>query len=409
VDVVEAEGRQEVAARVEELIRAHADADEVEFLGAQFDAGLAWVHFPVGAGGLGLRPALQVEVDDRLRAASRKYDWMRNPMGIGMIGPVLAAWGTEEQRAHLRRIFTAEDIWCQLFSEPGAGSDVATLATRAERRDDSWVVDGQKVWTTAAHRARFGLLLARTDPDVPKHRGITAFVVDMRAPGVTVRPLRQMSGAADFNEVYLDDVVVPDTARVGDVGRGWDVAVSTLANERVSIGAVVGPRGSGPISFVVDGWRGIEDPARDRARLDQVMRSWIDAEVLRLSSLRAAEARARGAAGPEGSILKLAQALWTQRMMNTRVALTGAQGMLVPTYDGSVDAFEDPQLYFLRAQATTIAGGTTEIMKNILGERVLGLPAEARVDRDLAWRDIPKSGSVPSQPKSTSTTRGGQP
>ncbi len=181
-------------------------------------------------------------------------------MGIGMVGPTIVAHGTDEQRAMLRSIWTAEEIWCQMFSEPGAGSDVATLATRAVRDGDVWVVNGQKVWTSLAHRARWGMLLARTDPDVPKHAGLTAFVVDMHAPGVEVRPLRQMTGGADFNEVYFTDVQVPDDARLGGLGEGWHVAVTTLMNERVSIGGVVAPRGSGPIGGALSAWEQASDP-----------------------------------------------------------------------------------------------------------------------------------------------------
>ena len=372
---------------VEELIDQHSADDEQTFLGAQFDAGLAWIHFPAGLGGLGAEPALQQVVDRALHDAGHLSDWMRNPMGVGMIGPSIAAWGTKEQHHLLRPIFTAEHIWCQLFSEPGAGSDVAGLATRARRDGDTWVLDGQKVWTTSAHLARYGLVLARTDPQLPKHQGLTAFIVDMSLEGIEVRPLRQMSGAADFNEVYLTDVRVPDDARLGPVGAGWKVALTTLMNERVAIGADTGPRGSGPIQFAVEAWRRHDHD--DPARLDQLMRCWIDAEVLRLGSIRAQALREAGDAGPEGSVLKLGQALLTQQIMELTIHLAGAHGLLVPGYDGEADAHVDPHLYFLRSRATTLAGGTTEVMKNILGERVLGLPGEPRVDRDLPWRDIP--------------------
>ncbi|MHB8464140.1 MAG: acyl-CoA dehydrogenase family protein [Acidimicrobiales bacterium] len=376
-----------VASRVEELIERHRDASDSEFLGAQFDSGLAWVHFPAGCGGMGLAPKLQEVVDERLDAVGRRYPWMRNPMGIGMVGPTLAAHGTDEQRRFLRSIWTAEELWCQLFSEPGAGSDVATLATRAVRDGDEWIVNGQKVWTSLAHRSRWGLLLARTDPELPKHRGLTAFVLDMHAPGVDVRPLRQMSGDAEFNEVYLTDVRVPDTSRVGAVGEGWNVAVTTLMNERVSIGGNVQPRGSGPIAGAVAAWRkfGHVAPSALRARL---MRLWVEAEVLRLGNMRAQQARERGTPGPEGSVLKLGSALLAQRIADFTVTVMGPAGALASSSDGGVDAVRS----FLAAQSTTIAGGTTEIMKNILGERLLGLPAEPRADKDVPWTAIPKGG-----------------
>jgi len=386
VDPVEAD----VLARVEALLRDHANDDETTFLGAQFDAGLAWVHNAPGDGGLGLSPKLQEVVDDRLRRAGRAANWQRNPMGIGMVGPTIAAHGTPEQRrAYLRRAWTAEDIWCQLFSEPGAGSDVATLATRAVRDGDEWVVDGQKVWTSLGHKARYGLLIARTDPDVPKHRGITAFLIDMRSPGVEVRPLRQMSGNAEFCEIFFEGLRVPDSARLGEVGDGWRVAVTTLMNERVSIGGAVQPRGSGPIEGAVDAWYayGHGDPARR----DELVRLWIEAEVLRLGNIRAQQLRERGTPGPEGSVLKLASALLQQRIHAFTVDLLGADGLLHPGYD-LPQLEQGPVGAFLSSQSSTIAGGTSEIMRNILGERVLGLPAEPRADKDLPWSQIPKSG-----------------
>jgi alkylation response protein AidB-like acyl-CoA dehydrogenase len=269
-----------------QLLADHADDDQTAFLGAQFDAGLARMDYPVGHGGLDAEPSLQEIVDTALDAAGRRYGWFRNPMGIGMCGPTIVARGTEEQKARfLRPIFTAEELWCQLFSEPGAGSDVASLATRAVRDGDQWVVNGQKIWTSLAHRARWGLLLARTDPEAPKHKGLTAYIVDMHQPGVEVRPIRSMAGASGFNEVYFTDAVVPDAMRVGEVGEGWRVANATLMNERVSIGSEVAPRGSGPIAGVVAAWHACADPTSDRR--DQVIALWIDAELLRLGSLRA--------------------------------------------------------------------------------------------------------------------------
>jgi alkylation response protein AidB-like acyl-CoA dehydrogenase len=235
----------------------------------------------------------------------------------------------------------------------------------------------------------YGLLLARTNPDVPKHAGITAFILDMHAPGVDVRPLRQISGDAHFNEVYLTDVRIHDRDRVGAVGAGWRVAVSTLMNERVSIGGNVVPRGTGTIATALAAWRQFGHD--DAARRDQLARLWCEAEVLRLGNVRAQAQREKGTPGPEGSILKLGQALLDQRILSFAVDLAGAEGMLVPHYDGSDDRAADRQLDFLRMQSSTIAGGTTEVMKNIVGERVLGLPEEARVDKAVPWRDVPRS------------------
>jgi len=376
----------EVRHRTLELIDAHRADDEVAFLDAQYLAGLAWIQFPEGEGGLGVSPKLQEAADTELDAAGRRYPWMRNPMGIGMVGPAIAAHGTPEQRAHLRRIFTAEELWCQLFSEPGAGSDVATLATRAARDGDEWVIDGQKVWTSLAHAASYGLLLARTDPTVPKHQGLTAFIVDMHAPGVEVRPLRQMSGDSHFSEVYFTGARVPDSSRVGEIGEGWRVAVTTLMNERVSIGGTVAPRGSGPIGAAVATWQKLGD--HDPARRDQLLRLWTDAEVLRLGNMRAQQLRERGTPGPEGSVLKLGGALLSQRIASFTVDLLGPAGLLFD-YDVATGR-EDPVHALLSGQSSTIAGGTSEIMRNILGERMLGLPGEPRADKGIPWSEIPK-------------------
>ncbi|MDQ1466094.1 MAG: hypothetical protein QOH10_509, partial [Actinomycetota bacterium] len=224
---------QRVLDLCEQLLREHdpVTTPAVEFLGAQFDLGLAWVHFPEGNGGLGLSPRLMNVVNARLGEAKAPSPYGRNPIGYGMGAPTVVTHGSDVQRKrYLRPLFTGEEIWCQLFSEPGAGSDVAGLSTRAVRDGDEWVVNGQKVWTTLAHVSRFGMLIARTDPDAPKHKGLTYFVVDMKAPGVEVRPLVQITGEAEFNEVYFTDVRIPDDERLSDVGEGWRVSITTLMN-----------------------------------------------------------------------------------------------------------------------------------------------------------------------------------
>jgi alkylation response protein AidB-like acyl-CoA dehydrogenase len=246
------------------------------------------------------------------------------------------------------------------------------------------------------------LLLARTNPDVVKHLGITAFLVDMHAPGVEIRPLRQMSGAAEFNEVFFSDVRIPDSNRVEAEGKGWTVAVTTLMNERVSIGGVVEPRNSGPIGQALQVWeqyRGRADAAATgadahpdadtAARKDQLMKLWVEAEVLRLGNIRAQARRELGTPGPEGSVLKLGGALLGQRIAHFTVSTMGPDGMLHRGYDRGSDE-RDPITALLGQQANTIAGGTSEVMRNILGERVLGLPPEPRVDRDVPWSQIPK-------------------
>ena len=363
------------------------------FLGAQFDRGLAWVHFPQGHGGLGLSPSLQSTIDSELGGAGAPPAVLRNIIGHGMAAPTVLTHGTEEQRArYLRPLFTGEEVWCQLFSEPGAGSDVAGLATRAERDGDEWVVNGQKVWTTMAHVARWGLLVARTDPDANKHKGLTYFVLDMQAPGVEVRPLYQLTGEAEFNEVFFSDVRVADRQRLSEVDDGWRVVLTTLMNERVAIGGGIPARGSGLIAEVVELWRSKPATAVQRDRLVQL---WVRAEVLRLTNIRAAQARSTGEPGPEGSIGKVMSAALNQEICTFGVDLLGAEGTLKPGGYSMTRStpmqWENPQQAFLRARANSIEGGTTEIAKNILGERVLGLPGDVRIDRDVPWKLVPRN------------------
>ena len=388
-----------VRSRLRELLRDHdpASTPTVEFLGARFDAGLAWVSFPRGSGGLGVSPGLQALVERELREVGAPNEADRNVIGYGMAAPTILVHGTDEQKARfLRPLFTCEEIWCQLFSEPGAGSDVAGLATRAVRDGDEWVVNGQKVWTTLAHTARWGLLVARTDPDVPKHRGMTYFVVDMHAPGVEVRPLRQITGDAEFNEVFFTDVRIPDSDRLDAVGAGWRVATTTLMNERVAIGGGVPARNSGPIHEALRIWK--EKADKSGAQRERLMSLWVEAEVARLTNMRARALRRAGTPGPEGSVAKLVGAELNKRVYELCVDLLGMTGTLFPThyemrrpdralFSGGADARQS----FLRSRANSIEGGTSEIMRNILGERVLGLPGEPRVDKDMAWSEVARS------------------
>jgi alkylation response protein AidB-like acyl-CoA dehydrogenase len=294
-------------------------------------------------------------------------------------------------------MFTCEHIWCQMFSEPGAGSDVAALATRAVKDGDEWIINGQKVWTTMAHMARYGLLVARTDPEQPKHKGMSYFVLDMKAPGVEVRPLRQMTGEAEFNEVYLTDARIPDGERLGAEGEGWRVAMTTLMNERVSIGGGVAPRGSGPIAEAVRLWKARPDDQRDPATRDRLLRAWVQAEVGRLTNLRAQQMRSAGTPGPEGSIAKLAFAELNKKIYELCVDLLGPAGMLYKSYEmvrpeeAGFGGEGDVTKAFLRVRANSIEGGTSEIMRNILGERVLGLPGDVRNDKDVPWSQVPRS------------------
>ncbi|MEI8126801.1 MAG: acyl-CoA dehydrogenase family protein [Actinomycetota bacterium] len=376
-----------------------ATTDPVVFLGEQFDRGLAWIHFPEDCGGQNASPARHMQVLRRLGAAGAPSSAMRNVIGYGMCAPTIVIHGTDEQKQrYLRPLFTGEEIWCQLFSEPGAGSDVATLATRALRDGDEWNLTGQKVWTTLAHVASYGLIIARTNPDVPKHKGITAFIVDMNAPGVDVRPLYQITGEAEFNECFFTDVQVLDSQRLGGVGEGWGVSITTLMNERVSIGGTVPPRGSGLIGEAVkiwnERWRGRTDGYAMSLR-DELMRAWVRNEAARLTNKRAGDLRKSGTPGPEGSVAKLGFAEENQKVTELCVNLMGADGMLYssgypmvrPQYAmGGVDVGKA----FLRMRANSIEGGTSEVMRNIIGERVLGLPGEPRNDKDVAWKDVPR-------------------
>jgi alkylation response protein AidB-like acyl-CoA dehydrogenase len=371
-----------------------------EFRSRQFDLGLAWVSFPEGYGGLGLRPDLQREIDRRVGAAGAQPPGAREFFGLTMAGPTVVTHGTDELRQRLlRRTFTGEEAWCQLFSEPGSGSDLAGLSTRAIRDGDEWVITGQKVWNTLAHIADRGMLVARTNPDVPKHKGITYFALDMHAPGVEVRPLRQMTGEAEFNEVYLTEVRVPDADRVGDVGEGWRVAMTTLSNERSTIGGGGGPpvRGSGSIAEAMRIWRqaGLD---RGPVARDRLMRSWIETEVLRLTNMRASQNRKAGNPGPEGSIAKLMFAEVNKRTYELCVDLLGPDALIGYDYTmrrsealGLVGPPGSARKMFIRSRANSIEGGTSEIQRNILGERILGLPGDVRVDKEMPWSQVPRS------------------
>jgi alkylation response protein AidB-like acyl-CoA dehydrogenase len=386
--------------RAKQLLDEAPVDDQFAFRGAQFDAGLALVHFPEGKGGLGLGRGQQAVVDQVLREAKVPYhDLMVNPIGIGMGMPTVLTYGSEEQQAkYLRRIFTGEDIWCQLFSEPTHGSDVAGIASRAVRDGEEWVVNGQKVWTTLAHVSRYGMLLTRTNPDLPKYNGLSYFVLDMHAPGVEVRPLFQMTGEAEFNEVFLSDVRIPHAEMLGAEGDGWRVAITTLMNERVALGGGAGGKGGGPIRSLMNLWqqrKGELDPVERAVMADRVAGLWIKAEVLRQTNQRAKALAKTDAAGPAGSVGKLMSAELNQKIFAACIDLEGAGGTLhTPGYPMArpemVAAAPTISSQFLRSRANTIEGGTSEIMRNILGERVLGLPGDTRADKDIPWSQIPR-------------------
>ncbi|MCA2207408.1 acyl-CoA dehydrogenase family protein [Nocardia rosealba] len=388
--------RDELHRAVAEFLAANDPdtTDRLEFLRARFDAGLAWVHYPAGQGGLGLPREWQDEVQ-RLFAEAGAPD--NNPgantIGLGMAAPTILACGTEEQkRRFLRPLWTGEEIWCQLFSEPGAGSDLANVSTRAVRDGDEWVVDGQKVWTSSAHLAQFAILLARTDPGVPKHRGLTFFLIDMTQPGVEVRPLRQITGEAEFNEVFLTEARVPDTQRLGAEGDGWRVANTTLNTERVAIGGRDTARETGMIGVVSRTWRDNPD-LRTPELHDRLLRLWVDAEVARQTGVRLQQKLAKGMPGPEGSAMKLIFARVAQQLSGLEVEVLGEQGLRYSDWTmvrpDHVDfTGRDAGYRYLRAKGNSIEGGTSEILRNIVAERILGLPAEARTDKDRPWKEV---------------------
>jgi 3-oxochol-4-en-24-oyl-CoA dehydrogenase len=369
------------------------------------DAGLVAPHWP-RPWGLEADPVHQLVIDEELRRAGVRRPV--NLIGIGWAGPTLLHAGSDEQKQrYLFPLLAGEEVWCQLFSEPGAGSDLASLATRAERDGDEWVVSGQKIWTSLAHHARFGILIARTDPAAPigtdsaphtssrpggrnqyrKHTGITYFVCPMDAPGITIRPIVEMTGAHTFNEVFLDEVRLPAANVVGTVGDGWRLAKVTLANERVSLssgGALwgMGPTGADLVSLVRD--RG---GSGDPVLRQRVADLHIESEILRLIRMRTVSAAIRGEApGPEASIRKVLADEHGQRVFGLAKDLAGPGGML--TDEGPLGAAVDLWHHgFLFAPALTVGGGTGEVQRNIIGERVLGLPAEPDAEPGQPWSE----------------------
>jgi alkylation response protein AidB-like acyl-CoA dehydrogenase len=392
-------GADDIRRRAQELLAAHSPADmpRLDFLRARFDAGLAWVHYPPGLGGLGLSRTLQPVADAEFAAAGAPDNEPRRiGIGLGMAAPTILAFGTPgQQQRWLRPLWTGEEVWCQLFSEPGAGSDLANLATRAVQQDGGdWHITGQKVWTSMAHDARWAILVTRTDPDVPKHAGLTYFVLDMDQPAVEVRPLRQITGEAEFNEVFITDAVIPDDQRLGAVGEGWRVAMATLMNERVSIGGAGSPREGGMIHSAVAAWRK-QPELRTPGLHDRLIRLWADAEVARLAGARMRQQLAAGQPGPEGSAAKLVFARLNQEISGLEVEMAGGDGLGYEDWtmrrpDSANFYGRDAGFRYLRAKGNSIEGGTSEILRNIIAERVLGLPPEIRVDKDVPWKDLPR-------------------
>lgn len=352
------------------------------------DAGWACITWPSEYGGRGANAIQSVvwhQEESRYKTPPNVF-----AIGQGMLGPTMMAHGTDEQkRRYLRPMLRGEEIWCQLFSEPSAGSDLGGLRTSAVRDGDDWVINGQKIWTTGAQYSQWGMILTRTDPTRPKHAGITYFIIDMKSPGIEIRPIKQINGGSAFNEVFFTDVRVPDTNRVGAVGEGWRGAITTLMNERMSIGAGAGgPEFADLLRLAREtDWNGrpaIDDPAV-RQRL---ARFYVRGKGLQYTAYRTLTALSRGAIpGPEGSIGKLVGAVLKQDMASLAMDILGAAGVITEPGIAPEDAAW--QETYLGIPGLRIAGGTDEILRNIIAERILQLPPDVRLDKDVAFKDIP--------------------
>ena len=354
----------------------------------KYDAGWACIGWAPEFGGRGASPIEEVI----WRQEESQYDLPANffLIGQGMIAPTLMAWARDEDKArYLPPLASGEEVWCQLFSEPAGGSDLAALRTRAERDGDEWVINGQKIWTSGAHFSDYGVIVVRTDPTVPKHKGLSYFYVDMKAPGVEVKPIKQLTGDSDFNEVYFNDVRVSDQQRLGEVGQGWQVSLTTLMNERAAIGGGFGQMDVALAMAVaqkveIDGRPALED-ASVRARLA----NWyVQESGLKYTGYRSLTALSRGALpGPENSIGKLVGAPKMQAMSSYLMDLLEASGAI--TDESLVTEAGIIQRAYMGAPGLRIAGGTDEIMANIIAERVLGLPQEPRLDKGIPFNEVP--------------------
>jgi acyl-CoA dehydrogenase len=363
-------------------------AEAKAWLATRAEANLHWIHGPTELGGRGLSRE-HAQLYGRLESGYQIPKQSFFGIGFGMVAPTIQAHGQPATTRYLDQMYRGDLVGCQLFSEPGAGSDLAGLQMRADRDGDEWILNGQKVWTSGAHYSDIGEVICRTDPDLPKHKGLTGFVVDMHAPGVEVRPLRQMTGGASFNEVFFSDVRVPDDHRLGDVNMGWTVALTTLMNERASIGGGSGSGGTGLVSIV----RLIEmarafDRADDPVVRDALMRLYTGYQVARYTNMRAAaNLKAGGLPGPEMSIGKLAL---TANLTATTEVVSMILGPKLIADTGEWGTFAW-STFATGTPGMRIAGGSDETLRNIVGERVLGLPKEPGIDSKSPFKDLLKS------------------
>jgi alkylation response protein AidB-like acyl-CoA dehydrogenase len=354
------------------------------------DAGWACLHWPKDYGGRGATPIEKVIWQQE----EGVYGKLTQPfqIGEGMCGPTVMAYADEAaKRRYLPKLASGEEIWCQLFSEPAGGSDVAGLRTRAEKHGDHWIVNGQKIWTSGAHYSDYGLLITRTDPNVAKHKGLTMFFLDMKSPGVEVKPIKQANGMQEFNEVYFTDVRIPDSQRLGAVGDGWNVSLTTLMNERMTIGSRLAT--GFPEMFDFCSNLMTEDGlAIDDRSVRSKLANWaVKNSGLKYTSYRAVSALSKGERpGPENSIGKLVAGTMLQDIAMYAMDLQGASGML--TDPATAEAAGQFQAMMMSSPSTRIAGGTDEILRNIIAERVLGLPGDIRVDKNVPFNKIPTKG-----------------
>ena len=367
---------------------AHSEAETLHVKKSQawqamlFDNGWAGITWPTAYGGRGQTSVEQMIFNQEL--AGFDVPGSVFAQGIGMAGPTLIAHGSDVQKQRfLGPMLRGDELWCQLFSEPGAGSDLAALSTRAIRDGDEYLVNGQKVWTSSAHYSDWGILLARTDPDVPKHAGITYFLIDMKTPGIDIRPLRQITGTAHFNEVFLTDVRIPAENIVGTENRGWGVTMTTLTSERTLIGGGA-PDPMQGLLRLADLFGDRQEPVTRQALVDAFIRH----RLIKFLSWRVQSAVSRAESpGPESSVLKLAHTAALERVSDLALTLAGPSGMLTKSDEPEVAAWA---MGFLSQFASRIGGGTDEVQRNIVAERALGLPGDVRVDKNIPFRDLPK-------------------
>mgnify|MGYP006233310621 FL=1 len=354
----------------------------------KYDAGWAMIHWPKEFGGIGATPIERIiwaQEESKFNVPKGVYE-----IGLGMAGPVMMEYATDEQKErYLPPMAEGKEIWCQLFSEPSAGSDVAGLRSKAVQDGENWIVNGQKVWTSGAHFSDFGMLVVRHDPGLEKHKGLTFFFVDMKSPGIEVKPIKQLTGGSSFNEVYFNDVVIPDSQRLGEIGDGWKVAITTLMNERLAVGDADGVDANEAFELAKKHDKDGEQLIDNNAVRESIADWYCEASGLKNTKLRTMSALSRGdTPGPEASITKIVSANKLQAIGNFGMDSSDMSGMLM---DEKSD-FIKFQMAWMGAAGLRIAGGTDEILKNIIAERVLGLPQEARADKGLAFKDIP-SGS----------------